>query len=595
MIIKALTDLYEVLAKQGRAERDGWMNKSVGWEICLDVSGNFVQIVNLKQEDAKGKLRQQTMSLPDWGGKRTSNVKASFLCDNSGFVLGISNKNKDTEDKLEKKRAVFCKLHHEILDTVDVPEAKAVLAFLDGDTEMYDSIVDNLDKDALIVDNFIFSVNGVRLHEIPEVCEAWDRKYDTSGEGHIDRCLVTGKESIIASTHPVVKGLRGAQASGAGLSTFNVDSFKSHGKNQNMNAPVGKHTAYAYTAALNYLLSDKLYCKTFGDDLTMVWWSEDADDKDLVFSSAALFGDSNDESKWTDSDISAVLDALSKGRPVDGLNPDKKFYILGLSPNASRIIVRFFIADTFGNVMANVKSHYDRLQICRSKEDDGRALTVNRLLNAMVRKDVNKEMPEVVTDKLFQSILFGYSYPVQMLSMTMRRMHSNMKTEDGKTIQTVNWKRIAIIKAYFLQTLSDNDKRKENFTVSLNLENRSTGYVLGRLFALYEFIQNKAIGTETIHNAYFSSAMTTPGIIIPRLVKLSQAHMRKLPDKTRIWYDKQISELNAMLDNYPARLNSVEQGAFVLGYYHQRADIFAKKADGAIENDIAVDTAESEE
>lgn len=589
MILKALTDLYEVLAEQGRVERDGWVEKPVGHEICLDRDGNLVQIVNIKQENNKGKLKPQNMPLPDWGIRRTSGIRPFFLCDSSAYIFGISKKKTDTEEICSKKRYEFHSLHHRLLDETDVPEVKAFLAFLDfiaDGGELSDDIVETLDDNALSGDNFIFSVDGVRLHGIPEVQKAWDSEYESFGEGQTGICLVTGRETVIVKTHPSIRGLYGTQASGAGLSTFNPPSFCSYGKEQNLNAPVGRHAAYAYTTALTYLLYNRLYSRTLaGNDLTVVWWPEDADDTYAEFQCAAAFGDN---SHWSDSDISGILDALSRGRPVEGMEPDRKFYVMGLSPNSSRITVRFFISGSFGEMVGNISNHYDRLRIAQPRNDEGKVLTVGRLLRAMVREDVDKEIPEVVIDKLFQSILFGHAYPTQMMSMTMRRLRVG---------DSVNWQRAAIIKAYFLRALPENDKRRENFTMSLNRENGSIGYVLGRLFALYESIQYRAINKETIHNSFFGAAMSTPATVFPRLARLSQVHMKKLSEGSHIWYDKQVTELKAMVERYPARLDIVEQGAFDIGYYHQREELFrSKKTDSASEsNNSAAEAAESEE
>ena len=45
------------------------------------------------------------------------------------------------------------------------------------------------------------------------------------------------------------------------------------------------------------------------------------------------------------------------------LDPDTTFYILGLSPNASRLSVRFFCHDTFGDVIRNLEQHYRDISI----------------------------------------------------------------------------------------------------------------------------------------------------------------------------------------------------------------------------------------
>ena len=60
-------------------------------------------------------------------------------------------------------------------------------------------------------------------------------------------CLVTGSTGPTERLHTAIKGVWGAQTSGANIVSFNLDAFTSYGKSQGANAPVGKSAAFAYT------------------------------------------------------------------------------------------------------------------------------------------------------------------------------------------------------------------------------------------------------------------------------------------------------------------------------------------------------------
>ncbi|MFQ8843280.1 MAG: type I-C CRISPR-associated protein Cas8c/Csd1 [Clostridium fessum] len=55
--------------------------------------------------------------------------------------------------------------------------------------------------------------------------------------------------------------------------SFNAPAFESYGKEQSYNAPVGKYAEFAYTTALNYLLSQRNYTFQLGDTM-VVYWAE---------------------------------------------------------------------------------------------------------------------------------------------------------------------------------------------------------------------------------------------------------------------------------------------------------------------------------
>ena len=623
MIMQSLVALYETLAEQGKVPHDGWEITSVGGEIYLKPDGTLEQIANLRTDQGKGKGKPQEIPLPSWGDTSTNAVRADFLSGISAFVLGMSKRESGTDKRIAQSVEAAWQLHHEILDGVKHPAVEALLLYFDRlkAGERIDARqVSALPRTALTNDRFVFSLNGQRLNEIPELMAAWDGFYQKLDDVCVEaRCLVTGKIGPIARKHPMIKVLYGANGNGAGLSNFNFDSVSTFGYDQNLNAPVCRHAAYAYTQAIIYLLTHQNYFQTLGKTLTIVWWPDNANE-DYAELAGRCAGVTSKSSKWKDEDVALMLSSLSKGKPVNNIEPDCKFYVMGLTPNEGRISVRFFWHDTFGALLKNVVSHYDRLEL--TGNIDERKLTPFRAFCAMTRddivsaQDVIKALPEPVIQGYFESVLFGAPYPVQMLSLTHRRLqvtHPKTKEEDidsGNTRKTkakgrakakkkadkskgpMWWHRTSLIKAYFLQTLPDSDKRKECFAVSLLENNTTPGYVLGRLFAVYEAAQNvgreKKPWEEAPIHPMFAAAMTTPAAVYPRLARTLSIY---LPKDECVRYAKLVEEIKWLLPGeYPKRLDMVDQGAFDLGYYHQRQVLFAGKDDESTD-----DGAESED
>lgn len=118
--------------------------------------------------------------------------------------------------------------------------------------------------------------------------------------------------------------------------------------------------------------------------------------------------------------------------------------------------------------------------------------------------------------------------------------------------------------------------------MGLNENSSNIPYTLGRLFAVYEAVQEAANPgiNATIKDKYFNSASATPAVIFPVLDSLCQKHLRKLDAGLRVFYDRQIGSLKNILDETnPARLSLPEQGSFNLGYYHQKQTRYIKKED----------------
>lgn len=572
MILQALTRLFEDLAQQGKIARPGWSPAKISYALCLDENGRLENVVPMLSETPVGKktlLRPTPMELPS-PVTRTVGILPNFLWDNSGYLLGVDEKGKP-ERSLNCFRACG-ELHHKLLDAVDSPTAKAILAYFDTwqpeKAQVHPALADcwqELMKGA----NLIFRVEGAFAQDDPAIREAWNAHY-SSEEGEKQQCLVTGNWDVAEPVHPAIKGVAGAQSSGAAIVSFNTPAFCSYGKEQSLNAPVGKYAAFAYTAALNYLLADRPNVHRIGDT-TVVCWAEGAEPQYSLFAGLSLFGDDLPQG-LSDKDLRSALDHLSQGLPCEELklDPSRPFYILGLAPNAARLSVRFFCRNSFGSLMRNVNDHHKRMEIA------GKRYTITPLW-AMLRETVNPNATEksptpVMAGAAARAIFMGTAYPASLLEATMLRIRAEREVTPG---------RAAVLKAYYLRNSNDLCP-KEVLTVSLNENSTNIPYTLGRLFAVYEAVQecaNPGINA-TIKDKYFNSASATPATIFPILDNLCPKHLRKLDPGLRISYDRQIGKLKAVLgESYPTRLSLPEQGSFNLGYYHQKQFRYTKKED----------------
>lgn len=584
MILQALTAYYEQLVRLGKLSAPGWDDSfKVSYELRLNDAGQLVSVLDLRTETKMGKktvLAPRAMRVPAHE-KRSSGIAANFLCDNSTYLLGADEKGKP-------ERSADCfkacaKLHHTILDGVDSPAARALLAYFDSWdpaqaaahpllAEQWKEITGNA--------NLIFGYEAANhshsfVNDDPAIQNAWQAHYnDRSADSDMGQCLITGKYAPIERTHPNISGVSGAQSSGAALVSFNAPAFCSYGHEQGDNAPVSKYAAFAYTTALNRLLADRSHCKHVGDT-TILCWAENAEPVYQDAMSMFLFG-ADEAVGIQESDVQAALKRLSAGQTVPflekELSPDQHFYLLGLAPNIGRLSVRFFLRDTFGSFAQNLQKHAEEMVIDCSEKEKFRSLPIWAVVNETTRTvpgQPAKPSPQLAGD-LLRAVLTGGRYPATLLNGVTLRIRAEQNVTRG---------RAAVIKAYYLRNYPT-ELNKEVYTVSLN-ETTNVPYLLGRLFSVLEAVQkaaNPGINT-TIKDRYFNAACATPGMAFPTLLRLSQKHLRKLNDGLATHYDKQITELMAQLpeSGFPARLSLPDQGKFTIGYYHQTQKRYVKK------------------
>ncbi len=575
MILQALVDYYEDLAGQGKIARPGWAKVKVSWALELGENGELLDVLPLRCPSADGKkMLPREMELPA-PVKRTVGIAANFLWDNSTYLLGVDTKGK--EKRTAECFAAAAALHRGLLDSADSPAAKAITAFFERwNPKDADAVLAFAahKEDLIGGDNLCFFFDGASAADDPAIRAAWQRAYESTAEGEAERCLVTGVQTVPELVHPAIKNVRDAQSSGAALVSFNASAFCSYGKEQNANAPVSKYASFAYTSALNALLADREHVKLIGNT-TVVYWAKDAGEQyqdvisDLLDSPDAVSNDT----------LNALIASIAAGKPSDynglPLDPENDFFILGLSPNAARLSVRFFYRRSFGELVRNLKRHYVAMQIV----SDGRSRWNTTPLWALLRETVNLKasdkspLPQLAGD-VMKSMLDGGRYPETLMNQTMLRIRAEQAITRG---------RAGIVKAWLIrntQTHPDREQILEVTHMALNAESSYTPYVLGRLFAVLEAVQQAANPgiNATIKDRFFNSACATPAAVFPILLKLSNSHLKKLDTGKAVYWTRQIGELIEKLGtDFPAHLSLQEQGAFILGYYHQTQKRFEKK------------------
>lgn len=576
MILQALVDYYEELARQNRIARPGWAPVKVSYALDIDDSGQLLQVVSLKTEQMRGKkmaLVPQEIELPQ-PVKRTVGVSANFLCDNGAYLLGIDNKGKPERTRLcyDAARA----LHLNLLSNVDTSAARAVVAFFEqwqpDLAAQHPAIAESLEE-ILNGANLIFTYDGAYVHEDAAICTAWQNAYNDNADSSCMPCLVTGEILPVATLHPSIKGVTGAQSSGASLISFNAPSLCSYRKEQGQNAPTSQYAAFAYGTALNHLLADRQHVCHLGDT-TMVYWAQNGDSRTQDAFDCLVLG----QAGYDDQSLRGMAEDMRNGRPFDfdkaQIDPGQPFYILGLAPNAARLSVRFFLQNSFGGFLRCIQQHHQRLQIATPNETEFQTLAVWQLLAETVNRNSRDKAPAPeLAGEVLRATLTDAHYPATLLNGVTLRIRADRE---------INWRRAAIIKAYYLKNLQPNDSMREVLTVALNENSTDVAYNLGRLFSVLEAIQSAANPgiNATIRDKYFNSASATPAVVFPTLVNLAQKHLKKLKEGQSIYYGKLLGTvMDKLTDGYPNRMSLKQQGAFQLGYYHQTTVRYTKKED----------------
>lgn len=605
MLIRSLCDYYDIQSARGEAASDIMSEQPVHWMVMLTPDGRVADIIDKRieesvpQKNGKVKIVKKpiVVSLP----KRTqkTGIDANIIEHRPLYIFGLNYDAKigltpdDKTGKARKSHEAFVKKNLEFFDGIDSEIARAYVNFIKNwvpENETENEQLKKLGKEYQ-GSYYIFALDGspeCKLHKDKAVLAKYEEimakaaaEAAESDDG-IMMCPIEGERLRAARIHDKIKGIKGGNSVGAVLVNFNSSAFESYGKSQSMNSGISEKAMKKYTSSLNKLLADPMH-HIYSDDMTVVFFAMKHDDKaecdlfsDYLNSSNGVTEDS------TKADVKAVSENIyHKGQTGnaqaldDDVDNGVDFFVAGFTPNGSRICQKFMVRNKFGKIIDNVKQHQQDVAICGSNGE----IPLWRINKELVSPNSANAISPALQSDIFQAILNGTNYPYTLLETVVRRVCTDSDTDSNNKIK-INEVRAGLIKAFINRKARLNGD-KEEITMSLDKENKNPAYLCGRLFAVLEKIQLEATDVKlnrTIKDAYFSSASSRPALIMPRLIDLSNYHLRKLKEGRAIDFSKLINEIMGKIkDSLPTNLSIMEKGKFQLGYFQQNKDFFAEQ------------------
>lgn len=606
-----LTRLYELY---GRLERDpefdevlprlGTSKQKMSFIVVLTPDGKLFDIQDAKiqkiipptKKGGKEKIVFVARDLIVPGGARKTGKGANphLLWDKPEYMFGIcSNADKASEKDRLKAQSIlfpaFRELHNKFRAANELHDSglDAIIAFLNSwcPENISDDVREKIER---FGDNFgTFAIQGETgyVYESQSIMEAALRE-SMATDSNLPRgiCLITGEEDAVQARIVETKIKLGSNPGGTAIVSFDKAAFCSYGKEQTYNAPLSETAAFKAHNALNLLISDSRYHFKLADT-TVVFWTEKKTATENLLSWIINPPQNNDASSM---DPALLQRIESFWRIVSQAgNPDLSelgdaastpFYMLGIEPNAARIVIRFWLESSLGELILRLRRHAQDMAIQKTFSSDSDHVPLWLLL-AQTARD-SKGVPPLLAGSLLRSVLEGRPYPESLYQLTLNRV--NIGHDKYKVGGKVSYYQASVIKAFLTR-----NKQKKGLNMSLNKENKNPAYLLGRLFATLEMTQNDSSGgvNAGVGDKFYSSASATPRIVFPTILDMFRKWIKKLSsDKPglAILREKLVGEILDEIDStkgFPSQLSLEDRGLFALGYYQQMREFFTKKTD----------------
>lgn len=596
MLIKALCDYHQILEDRNVLPPKYYSKVDVRHKIALTEDGKLDDIILCEEtlkDDGKALVKRPEMLLP----KRieTSKISSNIIEHRPTYIFGIEADGKKlvVSEKARKSWNDFKEKNLMFIEGINTPIVNAFRHFI----ETWNPENETENKKLLIISKistskYVFCLSGspdVLLHDDAEIKQKWEHlceKQEEQREGLLGQCAIDGEKNvIIPETHGTIKNLRGGASSGCKLVCYNNTSELSYGKKQSQNSDISIDIAEKYVETLNYLLEDKSHHIVLGDDLTVCFFAIAKDGGEQSNNLLNIFAPSASSKRI---EMEALLCSLIKrgtqtriskdelNKLQENIDEDMEFHIIGLKPNMSRIAVKFYYRQKFGELLHNIAKFQENMQL----SEQINIVSMDQIVKACISPRSSKnEINPAIFDKLFDAMIYGKPLPKQIYNK-MISMQTKIKDKELKEKKYNLKVNTGVIKAYLI------NNEKEDLKVSLDKEKKDPAYLCGRLFAVAEHLQKQQAYergikklNKTIKDTYFKGALGTPAKVLPKILKLSQTHIKSLKyDSSKTMYDNEFAGIFGTLDStFPDRINGKEQGIFLIGYYHEKVFLDKKR------------------
>ena len=591
MILQALYDYYDRLNdwQEGYLAPIGFEDREIGFVIVIDRNGRFLEIEDYNNQGGGAQEFRVVQYI-----ERTSNASevAYVFWDTPEYVINLSGKTIADETQAKTKTFAskvdsFCEIYP------NNQEFKAVSLFYIKKEYLNPKLTESKEFKRIVSSGPIVRYMSFKLEGQDNIVAAHDDLYDyvkrqydaTKNRG---TCFITGKTNMpLANNSSVVKIFDSAATSK--LLSYNFGSANSYGRKDIGNFPISIEADSKIYNAFRYLLrrgseNKQLYVtlahangkrrksNTLIVNRTMLFWaSSNSIDSQQIEELAWDAIDNRDNPDLKTEHVNNLFNNILSGQSPNVT--DDKIHLLGLAPNAARIAVVYWRECTLKEFAEKLKQHFFDTEVADYRHKDKRGSFYQGMysfLGSVVKDGRISELPPRLVEALMKSIIQDTPYPESLYQACLSRIIAERKVTISRT---------ALLKGYLNRKYMRLNNNYQIITPMLNKEETNQGYLCGRLFAVYEYAQERSLkdegGKSTLRDRFFSSALTRPQTTFIELSKILNYYYSKIMSQSLVKRLKKTEyEIMEKFDSngFPLTLNKDDQGRFVIGYYHQRGD-----------------------
>ena len=568
--------LYELAARENLLADPAFEEQAVPFVVQVGAGGTFLGIDGERpRPPKKGETRvERKLSIPRPHGSAASQGFARYFADTLARVLPVVFEAKNA-DKEGRSRKTFWEQIDTAADATNDDALRAIQAFgrQREDEAVAESVRQAVEaKGATGAERVTFAYSpdsGPTILDRKAVRDwyaTFFRQFTDAKQvgGPVGFCTITGRVGPLPTSHAMaLSGVPGGLPTGVKIVSFDKPAFQHYGLDGAANAAIGYEAADGYARGFQWLRGRREHHFVVGGTLFLFWTRLPVD-----------LGDMNALGQADPDQVKKLLEGVGAGKDRAAVEDANDFYLLAVSGNSARVVVRDYLECRLEQVRENIRRWFADLRIAdTSKEYGGRpnaAFPLWLLANATAL-EADRVAPDTHT-RLMSAALTGGSLPDSLMLAAVGRL----RAEGNDAFRAA---RMGLIKLCLT-------RKGVTVTETLNADERHPAYVYGRLLEVFAQIQYAALGdvNANVVDKFYGTFSAAPAMVFGRLVANAQNHLRKVRGEkpgAATALEQRLTEIRQLLTAAPPppQFSLQDQGRFALGYYHEKARRFEQIAE----------------
>lgn len=455
-------------------------------------------------------------------------------------------------------------------------------------------------------------INEICCWKSDSLFENWIKFYG-SQDTKEEICFVIGEKTGIATNHPMRVRNSGDKAKLISSNDSEGFTFLGRFHNANQSVSISSEVSQKAHSALRWLIDRQSFRN--GDQVIVSWAVSGQETPDLLADSLSLFDETDEEKinevtqlSYTDAGQTFARKLTQKiaGYKAE-LKDATKIVVMGLdSAGPGRLSITYYRELSNSGFLERIESWHAQMawffleffqDITDKKKRHSGYMVIapapRTIAEACYGKRLDDKLKKSTVERLLPCIVDGRQVPVDLVDSAVNRASNKIGMDHWEWERTLSVA-CALYRCHSIR--NSNNSNKNQYTMALETERTDRDYLYGRLLAVAEYLEEKALylaGENRITNAArlmqrFSDQPFQTWLIIEKGLDSYKTRLQSRRPHKLFFLKNLMDEIHSKFLTGDYEKEGRLTGLYLLGYHCQRLELIQKIEKEDLETELEI-------